>query len=61
MVALPAILHKEEYKDTWTFDELEPWKPIAKPDAPKPVKEAIEEWVAELEAEEDDGDVITML
>ena len=60
MVALPEILYKEEYKDEWDFDELEPWKPKAKPGAPKVVKEAIEAWVAEME-EEDDGDAITML
>lgn len=60
MVALPEILYKEEYKDEWAFDDLEPWKPKAKPGAPKPVKDAIEEWLKEAEAEDDD-DVITML
>lgn len=57
MVSLPAILTEKEYENTWEWDG---WKPKAKPEAPKVVKDAIAEWLAEAEDEGDDDTVIFM-
>lgn len=55
MLALPEILFEEKYKDTWEWDG---WKPKAKDNAPQEVKDAIEEWVSEAEAEGDDDSIV---
>lgn len=56
MIALPAILHEEKYKDTWEFED-DGWKPVAKDNAPQEIKEAIDEFVRESE-EDGDGDTL---
>ncbi len=55
MLSLPAILTEKQYEDTWEWDG---WKPKAKPDAPQVVKDAIEEWMSEVEDDEDSDDTI---
>lgn len=55
MLSLPAILTEKQYEDTWEWDG---WKPKAKPDAPQVVKDAIEEWLSEVEDDEDSDDTI---
>lgn len=58
MLALPEILFEEKNKGTW---ELNGWKPVAKPDAPEEVKQAIDSFVAEADSEEDDGDSMILM
>lgn len=57
MISLPAILTEKQYEDTWEWDG---WKPKAKPDAPQVVKDAIEEWMSEVEDDEDSDDTIIL-
>ncbi|MBQ3055528.1 MAG: hypothetical protein IJC88_05430 [Oscillospiraceae bacterium] len=44
---LPDILHKRQ--DEWHFSETEHWKPVANPDASDEVRQAICDFLAELE------------
>lgn len=51
ITALPDILFKKEYKSTWEWDG---WKPKAKANAPKKVKDAIDKWISEAVDGDDD-------
>lgn len=42
----PEVL--KEKRDEWSFSESEPWKPVAKENASAEVKEAINEFTAEV-------------
>ena len=60
MLALPFILYDDKYKDQWEFDG---WKPVAKETADSKVKDAIAEWLEEIqedETTEDDDFVVQM-
>ena len=48
---LPDILFEEQYKDQWGW---EGWKPKAKVNASKKLKDTIDEWVREIEALENE-------
>lgn len=57
MMALPDILFEDKYKETWAFED-DGWKPVANDNAPQEVKDAIDEFVATAETEEDGDDLI---
>lgn len=57
MVSLPAILTDKKYENTWEWDG---WKPKAKPNAPQVVKDAIAEWLADVD-NDDEGDDNTLI
>ena len=57
MIALPDILFEDKYKNTWGFED-DGWKPVPNDNAPQEVKDAIAEFVATAETEEDGDDLI---
>lgn len=55
MVSLPKILTEKQNENTWEWDG---WKPKAKANAPDDVKSAIDSFISEVEAEEDDDTIV---
>ena len=47
MPMIPDVL--KQNKDQWTFSEEEPWKPVAKENASEETRNAISEFIAEIQ------------